>query len=221
MADIDMIPREYRDGVRVRRTVRLTGIALAVVVLAAAGSFSALRWRAAALERTAQALQDEAAQAQATAARTAALQAGQVRRQHDEAVLHALRRAGELDALAQGLDASLTDQVWLTELHVERDVQAASAAQPAKAPAAAPLQGVEEFTAPGDAQAWRLASTVEFTGQAANYGAVTAFLGALGRQPGIAGLRLVGSTASGDGQTIDFRATGMLARKDKETGAGQ
>ena len=32
MADIDMIPRSYRDGVRVRRTLRRAGLALGLSV---------------------------------------------------------------------------------------------------------------------------------------------------------------------------------------------
>lgn len=210
MADIDMIPREYRDGVRVRRTLRLAGIALAVVVAAGALGGVGLRWRSAALERSAGVLEAAAARAQADNARAAQAQAERGRREQEQTVLRTLRRTGELAALAQGLDAALDDTVWLTELRVERDIQGA----PANA-AAAPLpEDTEAFTAPGAAnQAWRLRSSIEVSGQAASYDAVTAFLSALGRQPGITHLRLVASGAAAGGQAIDFRATGALAYK--------
>jgi len=209
MADIDMIPREYRDGVRVRRTLRLTGIALALVIAAGALGGIGLRMRTAALERSAAALQAAATQAQADGARDAALQAERERRAQGHAVLGTLRRQGELAALARGLDAALGDGVWLTELRVQRDVQA----QSANAGTAAPDDGAEEFGAAG--ATWRLRSSIELSGQASSYDAVTAFLSALGRQPGIAGLRLVGSAATDDGKTIDFRATGALLHKGK------
>jgi Tfp pilus assembly protein PilN len=218
MADIDMIPREYRDGVRVRRTLRLAGIALAAVVAVGALGGIGLRWRTAALERAVGALQASAAQAQTDSARGAQQQAEQARREQDHAVLRTLRRQGELAALARGLDASLSDAVWLTELRIERDVQAVSPAGGAAASAPAADEGIEEFSASAAAgaaalQTWRMRSSVEIGGQAANYGAVTAFLSALGRQPGIAGLHLVSSSAAQDGGAIDFRATGSLLQK--------
>jgi Tfp pilus assembly protein PilN len=206
MAEIDMIPREYRDGVRVRRALRATGIALAVVAVLGATAHIGLRWRTAALDRQVAALEAAAAQDQADADRGAALQAEQARRHRQSAVLHALRREGELAALAQGLDAALTDQVWLTGLDVERDIQAAS---PGAAKPADPDGSVEEL----DADGWRLSSAVQLSGQAENYRAVTAFLAALGRQPGVANLKLVGSSAAADGQAVDFRATGTLIRR--------
>jgi Tfp pilus assembly protein PilN len=209
MAEIDMIPREYRDGLRVRRALRATGIALAVVAVLGATAHIGLRWRTAALDRQVAALEAAAAQDQADAERGAALQAEQARRRRQSAVLHALRREGELAALAQGLDAALTDQVWLTGLDVERDIQAASpgAAKPADPDGS--LEELEEL----DADGWRLSSAVQLSGQAENYRAVTAFLAALGRQPGVANLKLVGSSAAADGRAVDFRATGTLIRR--------
>lgn len=206
MAEIDMIPREYRDGVRVRRVLRATGIALAVVAVLGAALHAGLRWRSGALERDIAALETAAAQDQASAERSAALQAEQARRQRQGAVLRALRREGELAALAQGLDAAMTDQVWLTGLEVERDVQAAG---PGAAPAADPDGAAEKLEADG----WRLSSAVQLSGQAENYRAVTAFLAALGRQPGIANLKLVGGSAAADGRAVEFRATGTLTRQ--------
>lgn len=208
MADIDMIPRSYREQVRVRRTLRLAGIALAaVVVLGAAGS-SALRWRAAAIGHKADALQTAAARLQADSARDAAQLASYNRRQQDAAVLHALRREGELGALAQGIDTALGEHVWLTSVALERDAQAVTGKGNA-----APAAGTEELATAGTAApAWHLASTLQLSGQADSYAAVTAFLATLGRQPGIADLRLVSSAAAAEGQAIDFHATGTLTR---------
>lgn len=217
MADIDMIPRAYRDGVRVRRTLRLAGIALALVVAAGAAAGIGLRWRTAALERNATALEAAAAQAQADSARGAEQQAERSRQEQAHAVLRTLRRQGELAALARGLDAALGDAVWLTSLRIERDVQAAPVG--ATAVAAALPEGTETFSAPGatpaaPVQAWHLRSAIELNGQAASYEAVTAFLATLGRQPGIVGLQLVSSSIA-EGGAIDFHATGALVHEGK------
>lgn len=217
MADIDMIPREYRDGVRVRRTLRLAAIALALVVAAGTLAGVGLRWRTAALEHSATALEAAAAQAQADSARGAEQQAERSRQEQAHAVLRTLRRQGELAALARGLDASLGDTVWLTGLRIERDVQGAAAG--ANTAAAALPEGTETFNAPGatpaaPVQTWHLRSAIELNGQAASYEAVTAFLAALGRQPGIAGLQLVSSSIV-EGGAIDFHATGALVHQGK------
>lgn len=217
MADIDMIPREYRDGVRVRRTLRLAAIALALVVAAGTLAGVGLRWRTAALERSATALEAAAAQAQADSARGAEQQAERSRQEQAHAVLRTLRRQGELAALARGLDASLGDTVWLTGLRIERDVQGAAAG--ANTAAAALPEGTETFSAPGatpaaPVQTWHLRSAIELNGQAASYEAVTAFLAALARQPGIAGLQLVSSSIV-EGGAIDFHATGALVHQGK------
>jgi len=223
MADIDMIPREYRDGVRVRRVMRLTGIALALVVAAGVLAGAGLRWRSAVLARSAATLQAVAAQAQADSARDARQQAERARREQDAATLRALRRQGEFAALAHGLDAAMSDAVWLTELRIERDIQALSGNADAAGAADATA---EEFSAPAvapgtAARTWRLRSGIELSGQAASYDAAAAFLSALGRQSGIAGLRLVGSSTAADGQAIDFRASGALVRPGKEQGKAE
>jgi len=206
MADIDMIPRSYREQLRVRRTLRLASIALAAVVLLGAAGTGALRWRAAATAAKADALQAAATRYQADSARDAAQLAGYNRRQQDAAVLHALRREGELGALAQGIDAALGEHVWLTALALERDAQAAAKGN-------ADSAGSEELITSGTAaQTWHLASTLQLSGQADSYAAATAFLATLGRQSGIANLRLVGSAAAAEGQAIDFHATGTLVR---------
>jgi Tfp pilus assembly protein PilN len=220
MADVDMIPRSYRDTVRVRRTLRQTGAVLACVAVLGLGTVGTLRWRIAAVERQATALQAAASQTEAARARDAALQAAGLRLQRADATLQALRREGELDALTRGLEASLGDKVWLTALTLERDAQAAATSKDGTAggaagsPTAGPAEGLEELAdADGGQPAWRMASRFELQGQAAGYAAVTAFLDALGRQHGVTDLRLVGSNADGDGRTIDFHAAGYVLRR--------
>jgi hypothetical protein len=215
MADIDMIPRSYREAVRVRRTVRQAGLALACVTVLGVATVGGLRWRGAALASQAAALESTASQAQAERTRDAALQAASMRLLRADATLHALRREGELDALTRALDVALTDQVWLTGLSLQRNAQGAGAGAGAGAKDAAPDPAVEQVAALDAADGspnWRLASTIQITGEAADYGAVTTFLAALGRQPGVEGLRLVGSNAGAASHAVEFEATGFLLR---------
>ena len=113
MADIDMIPRSYRDGVRVRRTLRRAGLALAAIVVAAAAGSAALRWQSAALERRTATLQQAASAATASQAQAATEHAARERVLQQQGLLRALRREGELALLANAIDsAKLTKPKW-------------------------------------------------------------------------------------------------------------
>ena len=133
MADIDMIPRSYRDGVRMRRTLRRAGMALTAIVLAAAAGSGALRWQSAALERRTATLQQAASAAQTSQAQAATAYAARERLVQQQGLLRALRREGELAALAAAIDSALPANAWLTAINLQRDLQLATAAAPATA----------------------------------------------------------------------------------------
>ncbi|HEX8604543.1 MAG TPA: PilN domain-containing protein [Pseudoduganella sp.] len=202
MPDIDMIPRSWRDGIRVRRTLRRTAVALAIVVVAAAAANAALRWRSAAIERQAAALTAAAAQARSDQARDAMAREAKEQRMRQEALLRTLRREGELAAFALAIDSALPPDAWLTGIGLRRDFQAPVAATGAGTSAAAP----GDAPAPG--------SVVELAGEAMNYEAVTTFLAQLGRAPGVATVQLQSSGAGTETRAIGFHAVVTLAWRD-------
>jgi Tfp pilus assembly protein PilN len=213
MADIDMIPRSYRDGVRVRRTLRRTGLALAAIVLVAVAGSAALRWHSAALERRTATLQQAASAATASQAHAATEQAARERVLQQQGLLRALRREGELAALAAAIDSALPATAWLTAIHLQRDLQQAAAAAPASAATPAPVpDGRATTIATGNADGSTLVmvSSVELAGQAADYNGITDFLSNLGRVPGMHGVELLSSSASPTTPAIDFRAVVTL-----------
>ena len=209
MADIDMIPRSYRDGVRVRRTLRRAGVALAAIVLAAAAGSAALRWQSAALERRTATLQQAASAATASQAQAATEHAARERVLQQQGLLRALRREGELALLASAIDSALPETAWLTAVTLQRDLQLA----PANAPAPAPVpEGRTTTIATGNADGSTLVmvSSVELAGQAADYNGITDFLSNLGRMPGMHSVELLSSSASPTTPAIDFRAVVTL-----------
>ncbi|MEM8514861.1 Tfp pilus assembly protein PilN [Massilia sp. MP_M2] len=211
MADIDMIPRSYRDGVRVRRTLRHTGLALAAIVLAAAAGSAALRWHSAALERRTATLQQAASAATASQAQAATEHAARERVLQQQDLLRALRREGELAALATAIDSALPATAWLTAINLQRDLQLEAAADPTTTPAPAP-DGRATTIATGNADGSTLVmlSSVELAGQATDYNGITNFLSNLGRLPGMQGVELLSSSASPTTAAIDFRAVVTL-----------
>jgi len=192
MADIDMIPRSYRDGVRLRHALRRTGAALAVVLLCAATGHAALRWSTAGIERKSAALRAAASAAQSDMARAAGAYEAQLRQQRQAALLSALRREHELAVLAQALEGALPARAWLTAVTLRRAVAAAATADPGAAP--------------------QLPDTaVELAGQAAGYEEVTDFLARLARMPGVQRVALQSSGANATDGAIDFQAALTLA----------
>jgi len=206
VADIDMIPRSWRDGIRVRRTLRRTAVALAVVLLATVAGSVALRWRSAALERQATALKSAATQAQSDQARDATVREDQERRMRQETLLRTLRREGELAAFALAIDSALPPDAWLTGIALRRDFQAPAATIGAATATAA--------AAPGDALA--TGSIVELSGEATDYQAVTTFLAQLGRTPGVATVQLQSSGAATEAQAVGFHAVVTLAWQERK-----
>lgn len=188
MADIDMIPRSYRDAVRLRRVLRLTVAALAVVVVVAGAGNVLLRWRSAGIERQVTALRSAAAQALSASARDATLRDEQARTAQATALLRTLRRHGELAAFAQALDDALPPAAWLTNVSVRRGLQ----------------------TAPGAAAEPSIATTVELAGQAASYDAITTFLASLGQSKAVATVQLQSSAADAAANAIAFHAVVLL-----------
>lgn len=213
MADIDMIPRSYRDGVRVRRTLRQAGLALAAIVVAAAAGSAALRWQSAALERRTITLQQAASAAQSSQAQAATEQAARERVLQQQGLLRALRREGELAMLANAIDSALPETAWLTAVTLQRDLQLAPANAPAQAPAPTPAatgRATTIATGNADGSTLVMVSSVELAGQAVDYNGITDFLSNLGRMPGMHGVELLSSSASPTTPAIDFRAVVTL-----------
>ncbi len=210
MADIDMIPRSWRDAIRVRRAIRRTAVALAIVAIAAAAGNAALRWRGAEFDRKAAALKAAATQALSDQARDATLLEAHERRMRQEALLRTLRRQGELAAFALAIDAALPPDAWLTGIALRRDFQAAAAG-----PAATAGSGNGSPEQPARQDEVAAGSIVELSGEAMNYEAITMFLAQLGRAPGVATVQLRSSGAGTGAQAIGFHAVVALAWKDR------
>lgn len=217
MADIDMIPRSYREALRVRRTLAAYGIALAALVLAGAGASALLRWRVAVETPRLTQLRADAVQAGALRTQLAGVQRRKDALAGDVEALAALRGAGEAAQLAQVFDATLDDKVWIERLHFSRTRERLREPLPSPLPPGAVMlataAGAPAGT-PAGAQAWQLASHVEITGQALDPAAMTRFLSALAAQPALTRVRLVNSGAAPaeQGGTVVFGAAWSFAQ---------
>jgi Tfp pilus assembly protein PilN len=215
VADIDMIPRSYRDTVRIRRTLTMYGAALALLVAVGGGASLLLRWRLAVETPRLESLRSSAAQAGALRTRLAGAQQRKDALTGDAEALAALRGAGETAQLAQALEDTLNDKVWIGQLRFSRTQEQLRDPVPASLPPGA----VQARSAQGLAQAWQLDSHVELSGQALDQRAMTDFLAALAAHPSLTGVRFLNSSeaTAGEGGTVAFGTAGSLVkRKHKE-----
>lgn len=213
MADIDMIPRSYREAQRVARTMRRFGAALAALLLVGGAAAGLLRWRVAHTEPQLAQRRSAATQATSDAARLALLQARQASLTQSVAALEALRATGTVGRLAGALDTALRADMWLTSLRYARSEQlipatAGLAAQPGDLVLQpAPVAGA----AAGAPETWRVTRRVDLSGAAFSYPALTEFLRAFSTQPGVAEVRLVdSSTPEGEAAVIGFNMTALV-----------
>jgi Tfp pilus assembly protein PilN len=214
MADIDMIPRSYREGLRVRRTLTIYGAALALLLVAGAGAGAFLRWRLGVETPRLDASRSASAQAGAMRIQLTTALARKELLAENLAALATLRGTGEVAALAGVLDGALNEQVWFAELRFARTRELLQAAPPAPLPA-----GVVQARAAqaGAAQAWRLGSQVQIAGQARDNAAMTAFLAKLAADPGLTNVRFLNSsTAADEGGAVNFSVAAALVKRGEQ-----
>lgn len=208
MADIDMIPRSYHNGLRVRRTLRIYGAALALALVAGGTGAGWLRWRLAVEAPQLEQLRAATAQAEAMRARVIAAEQRKFQLVQASEALQALRGEGALARLTGSLDGALNDNVWFDQLQFSRSQEQLREPLPTPLPEGT-LQ--TRGTASGAVEHWRLTSQVEINGHARDHAAMTRFLGALADDPALADIRFLNSAAAAEGDAgLAFGVTGSL-----------
>ncbi|UVW28734.1 hypothetical protein [Massilia sp. H6] len=215
MADIDMIPRSYRESVRVRRTLTAYGAALALLVLAGGGTAAVLRWRLAV--ETPRLEQARASSAQLAALR-AQLDLAQQRKDAllaDVGVLAAMRGTKEIATLARVLEEARDDDVWFGRMRFSRTREQLPALPGAPAPDIVLARSPAQAGVPDTQQAWRLGSHIEIDGEALDHPAMTAFLARVTAKPALQNVRFLSSSSAATDTESKVVAFGIAASLEK------
>lgn len=214
MADIDMIPRSYRDGLRAQRALRSYSLALAALLVGGAAAAGLLHWRLAVDTPRLEQLRTRTAEAEALRARLNATIVRKNALDQDAKALSALRGTGSIARLALALDGALNDRVWFDTLHYSRTEELLKAPLPSPLPSGTleTRASLQPNAVPGP-QTWLLSRHVEIGGQAMDHAALSAFLAALSTNPVLADVRFLKSSATpGEGpEPVAFSVTGALA----------
>ncbi|MCC2972868.1 PilN domain-containing protein [Massilia sp. IC2-476] len=209
MADVDMIPRSYREGLRARRTLFAYGCALAFVLGLGGGTAAWVRWRLAVETPRLEQLRAATALAEATRNQLAAAQARKEALQQASNALDALRGSGAVARLAGSIDGAVNDGVWFDGLQFSRTQELLRDPLPQPLPAGTlQVQGA----AGGSVEHWHLANRLEIAGQAQDNEAMSRFLDALSGDPLLTDVRFLNSSASKTdaGVSLAFSVAGAL-----------
>jgi hypothetical protein len=199
MADIDMIPRSWREARRVRRLLRNYGSALAALLVLTAAASAGLRWQSTSTEPVLARLRADSVSAGDGGTRLAALQARQAILESGVVALDRLRGSGSAARLAELLDQSLGSELWLVGIHYQRSEQRLLETTGAGAPRADDLQ----VSVAGAQERWRVTRRVNLNGGALTYPALTEFMRGFASHGGVSEVRLV------DSRTAEEAASGV------------
>lgn len=210
MNSIDLIPSAYRHERMLRQALRFAGCSLAAMLLLAALAWLLLQWRIGIEEERLSIQRSQVDHVLAMQQELNVLAENKRKSEESLAMLAALRGSAETRHLLQALDNALEPQIWLTSVQFERQMKKLE-------PAAA--LSLEKNTAPGritmvrqSAEYWMIQRTVQIQGAASNYGAIAGFIQALGKQPGLADVRFLSSSAQtgNSAQHVSFSASASL-----------
>jgi Tfp pilus assembly protein PilN len=206
MNEIDLIPRSYRDMVRMRRTVRIALAALALACITGGALLGMLRWQLHVESAQLAGVRSAAASASALRAQVSALTKEKARLEQARAALAALRGSDEILSTVNAIDAALNGGVWLTSIRYMRGGR--EAADTPKAPAS----GVNPDTAAAGDAAPLPPSRIEIKGGALDHRVLADFMKALSDQPGTSNVRFIQSSASAGANTemVEFSASAAL-----------
>ncbi|CAN5167983.1 hypothetical protein BH24PSE2_BH24PSE2_14590 [soil metagenome] len=197
LAEIDLIPADYRQQRALLRTVRVAGFVTLALACAAAAAGAGLRHAAAAVRMDVQRLEATASLVTRQRSEIAGLAARRDALQAEFVLLRGLRTDAAFDELLAIVASAVpADRIWLLEWRVER-LGAVIAAAPARAAA--------HFTIDpeaSDVQAVRLQMTI--IGEARDHAAVATFADALLVTAGIRDVRIRRASRDGPDSPVKF-----------------
>jgi Tfp pilus assembly protein PilN len=202
MAEIDLIPNEYRHERALRRAVRISGFAVLGLVVAAGAASATLRGSAARIENEIAQLKLAAAAVDQQRAAIESLRGQKLIIESRSALITKLRNQAHVDELIASIARAIPkDGAWFRSWRLVRNGTVV-----AQAPDAAEALVVVDPTAAA-AHSALVRFTMTVTGEAAEHSAVTDFVQALFRVPLVRDVQVHGVSREGDAAAFVFDLT--------------
>ena len=192
MADIDLIPTDYRFQIWLRRCVAHFGIAVGALLMVAAAGYFALVFATGQVQADVEALQ--ARQVVTTQQRDELTRLEETKRSYERqlALLEGLRSGAAAQAMFETVDRALVDGVWFVDWEFRR----AGSVVEEKTRTVATGYFIVVPAGEGRAakETWKIDTHMAIRGQAQDYSALSSFVRGLLDQPEIQSVRVLEST---------------------------
>lgn len=205
MADMDLIPGEFRRSLRLHRLLRNFVAACVLVLVGIAIAWVTLSYLTSSEKAQVGRLQQQEGLAQANKAKAAELEQRKHEIEQQLVALSKLRGERRVPLLLAAVDQAYGEGIWFDSIRFVR--RAAAPGAPGNLPGAVKSAGL--LVVPNTASAIEVADfeqTLDIVGHALNHSLLADFMGKLGAQPGISDLRLVDTKLRdhSTAQVVDF-----------------
>lgn len=208
MAEMDLIPGEYRRALKLKRLIQQFSIAFLAVLAMIGLAWISLSHLVSNEKAQVVSLQQQKSLAEADKAQAAAIQQQKLVIEEQLKALAGLRNGKQVSVFLNAVDMAYVDGIWFDSVQFLRGVPNISA------PGALRAAGVIVVpnTAPGKA-AVDFTQRVDILGHALNHSLLADFMRKLGGQAGVADLRLVDTKQRAylTTQVVDFTLSLQLA----------
>jgi Tfp pilus assembly protein PilN len=201
MPEIDLIPSQYREELRVRRALIRIGLTFAVALLALAGGRVGLAVGIRNSEHQIDVLERDRVATEQRRSELSELSSGRTALQQQLAILSGLRGGVAARDMFVSVDRALDEEIWFKHWSFGR------AGELVERPATPEHRGYFILVPEADGEperAWRVQTHMEIEAQASNHTSLAAFVRRLLEQPEIAEVRVLRSYAAGAGSVVNF-----------------
>ena len=202
MADIDLIPQDYRARLQLQSGVKRTIIVMVLMVIIAAALFAVFNYLATAVERDIATLQQR--QAITTQQHEALTQLNEKKKSldHQLELLNGLRSGASAPAMFIAIDRAITGgDVWFQDWQFQR--AGSSVEEPAE-PASNGYFIIMPASSGKQAAAWKIETHMTIRGQARDHSALSRFVRQLFEQPEIQDVRILNTSLVANREFVDF-----------------
>ena len=202
MADIDLIPQDYRTRLWLQSRVKRMAMVMVLMVIAVAAAFAVFNYLAAQVDRDIATLQQR--QAITTQQREALTQLSERKNSldHQLTLLSGLRSGASAPAMFKTIDRALTGgDVWFQDWQFQR---AGSSVEKSAEPASNGYFIIMPASSENSAEAWKIETHMTIRGQARDHSALSRFVRRLFEQPEIQDIRILNTSLAANREFVNF-----------------
>ena len=201
MADIDLIPQDYRTRIWLHSRVKRTATSMVLMAVIAAAAFAVFNQLAARVDRDITILQQQAITTQQHAA---LMQLNEKKKNldHQLTLLGGLRSGASAPTMLITIDRAMTGgDIWFKDWQFKR---AGSSVEESAEPASNGYFIIIPASSDKPAEAWKIETHMTIRGQARDHSALSRFVRRLFEQPEIQDIRILNTSLADNREFVDF-----------------